>query len=227
MENTNNQLVDNNIETTNNLLINTNINQEQLNWICEKIQHLNDKNDDLRNMFMDHILKLTNNYINIIENNNCDKVKNEIIGESENDKRIKDLIILISKFENENTTLHIENKTLKNNLYKYTHEYVRNIPKELIRLVHKNNKIEPRPCIKIINNNKCDNKNCFFWHNYSEAKSWNIEIDNIKKQIKDNNIKRDRDRDRNRNRNRDRDQELKRTRENEYTDNKKPRFFKY
>ena len=97
MEHPDNQLVSENC-----------INREQLNWLCEQTLKLNEKNDDLKNMFMEHILKLTNNYINIVENKSESKNVNK--DESENNKCIEDLKKINFKLKNENTDLNCENK---------------------------------------------------------------------------------------------------------------------
>ena len=162
------------------------INQSQLDWLCDQTFKLNEKNEDLRNMFMEHILKLTNNYISIVENINENKSKNET------NKSIEDLNKIVSKFKqensnliHENTNLICENKSLKYKLFKYTNEHSRDIPKELIRLVNINPKTDIKVCKNIIYQGKCDAKLCPYWHNYNEAYKWSVEVEKIKKHIRD------------------------------------------
>ena len=187
----------------NQLVIGNNIQQEQLNWMCEQLQKLSD-------MFMEHILRLTN----IIIEQHCDKNKDkdnidEIINKFKNeieDKKVnEDLRKIVSKLKNENTFLNNEIKTLKNKLSKYKDEPIRPIPTELIRLVNMNIRTESRACKSIINNYKCEYTNCPFWHSFEEAYNWNIEINNIKRHIREKEQQR---------------QQFKRPRENEH------RFFK-
>jgi len=173
MEHPDNQLVSENC-----------INREQLNWLCEQTLKLNEKNDDLKNMFMEHILKLTNNYINIVENKSESKNVNK--DESENNKCIEDLKKINFKLKNENTDLNCENKSLKSKLSKYIDKSCRDIPKKLIKLVNINLRTDIKVCKNTIYNGKCYVKSCPYWHNFNEAYKWSLELERIKRHIRDN-----------------------------------------
>lgn len=200
-----------NSDNQDNQLVIANIQQEQLNWMCEQLQKLND-------MFMEHILRLTNIIIEQHSDKNKDKdkdkdnideiinkVKNEIENEIENKKVNEDLRKIVSKLKNENTFLNNEIKTLKNKLSKYKDEPIRPIPQELITLLHNNHNTEPRACKSIIYKGQCENPKCPFWHNIPEAYNWNIQFDHIRRNYREKEQQR---------------QQFKRPRENEH------RFFK-
>jgi len=207
-------------DTTPNMIPASYIDPNQINWMCECIEQVNNKflikmientnkitelyeknlklaEKDIKNS--DRIMELTNKLAGIKTENEINKTNKRKISDDYEQLSQKYIIIKTQYWEldktnkellHNNNTMNSKYNILRETLTKSTTAYhnlsnklIRPCPENLITLVRaRPDIISVKPCIDIINNQKCVNDSCTHAHNFEEMKHWNSIIDPIRRE---------------------------------------------